>query len=227
MGKHKKEIVGVYMIQNVVNKRVYIGSSTYAQRRLSDHRRKLKGNYHLRNKELQQEWNEYGESAFIFHILEEFDSGITEEDLLEQEYKWIIHFKAHENEFGFNKEDPRTRERIGKVNFKERERGLNINPVMGVNINTKEIIEFKNPYEASQSLNTNIKRIHECLSYWKYDDEGRRGRKKSHRNFIFVYKSQYDSDYDYLGYSLPPKQRAPRPKKEPVRIERVDRKSVV
>jgi predicted GIY-YIG superfamily endonuclease len=45
-------IIGIYSIRNMVNNKLYIGSSTYVQKRLVEHRRCLKNNIHT-NQHLQ------------------------------------------------------------------------------------------------------------------------------------------------------------------------------
>ena len=61
---------GIYQIKNTVNGRFYIGASTNNFRqRWSEHKSVLrKGNH--RSQLLQDDWNQYGESAFVFEILE-------------------------------------------------------------------------------------------------------------------------------------------------------------
>jgi group I intron endonuclease len=59
---------GIYKIENVVNKKMYIGGSKNLHRRKSEHFSKLKydknGNYFL-----QKEYNEHGKDSFIFSVL--------------------------------------------------------------------------------------------------------------------------------------------------------------
>ena len=60
---------GVFQIKNIANGKVLLGSSLNLEGPLNSHRFMLKIGSH-RNKELQQDWNEYGEQNFIFEILE-------------------------------------------------------------------------------------------------------------------------------------------------------------
>jgi group I intron endonuclease len=60
---------GVYAIQNLVTGRTYIGSSRNLSRRWKVHLYDLKhGEHHAR--ELQTDWQLYGESSFVFVVLE-------------------------------------------------------------------------------------------------------------------------------------------------------------
>lgn len=60
---------GIYKIRNILNDRCYIGSSNKIKRRKVEHIGKLRRNQH-ENSYLQRAWNKYGESNFIFEILE-------------------------------------------------------------------------------------------------------------------------------------------------------------
>lgn len=59
---------GVYIIENVVNGRAYVGSAVDIQSRWKDHRIDLRlGRHH--SKFLQRAWNKYGPQAFEFRVL--------------------------------------------------------------------------------------------------------------------------------------------------------------
>jgi group I intron endonuclease len=76
---------GVYYILNRVNGKCYVGSSTTSlQRRLKDHRRSLRRGTH-ENSYLQRAWNKYGESSFLFLILERCEPRVC----LVREQHWI------------------------------------------------------------------------------------------------------------------------------------------
>ncbi len=62
-------ISGVYIITNLVNFKVYIGSSENISQRVIQHRSDLKGNRH-KNKHLQSAYNTYGVDNFTFEYLE-------------------------------------------------------------------------------------------------------------------------------------------------------------
>ena len=52
------DICGIYMIENIVNKKVYIGQSSAINKRFSQHIAELKSNTHT-NSHLQAAWNKY------------------------------------------------------------------------------------------------------------------------------------------------------------------------
>jgi group I intron endonuclease len=78
---------GIYRIRNLVNDKVYIGSTTEMGfcERLKDHLRSLRRNAHG-NSHLQHAWNHYGEDAFIFEILE----PITDKTLIQEREQFHI-----------------------------------------------------------------------------------------------------------------------------------------
>lgn len=60
---------GIYKILNIINTKVYIGSSTNLRYRISKHFNHLKKNHH-NNDYLQRSFNKWGKDSFIFEILE-------------------------------------------------------------------------------------------------------------------------------------------------------------
>lgn len=88
---------GVYIIQNLVNNKCYIGASQDALNRLWDHKTKLRGNYHI-NEHLQAAFNLYGESNFIFEILESYEDSL----IFSFENYWCNILNTHDRRFGYN-----------------------------------------------------------------------------------------------------------------------------
>jgi group I intron endonuclease len=60
---------GVYIIRNIINNHVYIGSASNISSRWQHHKWTANHNRH-RNPHFQRAWNKYGEQSFIFNILE-------------------------------------------------------------------------------------------------------------------------------------------------------------
>ena len=79
---------GIYKIINVVNNKFYVGSAVDLKRRKTRHFSELRTNKH-NNKHLQAAWNKYGESAFIFVVVEEAEETVN---ILDLENVWL---KAH------------------------------------------------------------------------------------------------------------------------------------
>jgi len=62
--------IGVFQIKNIANNKVYIDSSVNLDKIWNRHRLELNYGTH-RNLALQTDWNEFGESNFVFEILSE------------------------------------------------------------------------------------------------------------------------------------------------------------
>lgn len=88
---------GIYIIINVINNMIYIGSSQDIEARWKEHVNKLYGNRH-ENDKLQKAWNKYGEKAFQFKILEVAE----EKDLVAREQYYLDLHKPYERHIGYN-----------------------------------------------------------------------------------------------------------------------------
>lgn len=75
---------GIYKITNLVNKKIYIGSSTNIRKRFNKHISLLRKNTH-KNPDLQLDFNIGEENSFKFDVLEFCDK----ESLLEREQYYI------------------------------------------------------------------------------------------------------------------------------------------
>jgi len=67
--KERIKPAGIFQVKNTANGKILLGSSLNLEGPLNGHRFMLRIGSH-RNKELQKEWNEYGEDKFVFEILE-------------------------------------------------------------------------------------------------------------------------------------------------------------
>ena len=88
---------GIYCIENVVNKKKYIGQSRNIQKRFKDHIKALRQGIH-KNHHLQSAYDYYGESNFNFYVLEE--CNINQLNYLEKQYIKI--FNANDTNYGYN-----------------------------------------------------------------------------------------------------------------------------
>jgi group I intron endonuclease len=85
-------MIGIYLIINCINGKIYVGSSSNISNRFFVHRWELENNKH-HNQHLQNAWNKYGEDAFQFCTVEECELS----QLIEIEQKWI-----NSNTLGYN-----------------------------------------------------------------------------------------------------------------------------
>lgn len=76
--KEMKPPMGAVIIKNNANGKVFIDVNKDIKSIINRHRFQLKTGMH-RIKELQQDWNEYGEEAFSFEVLEELKYDEKEE----------------------------------------------------------------------------------------------------------------------------------------------------
>ena len=69
--------MGVYQVKNLVNGRVLIDNSVDMESKWNRHKMELKlGNHRI--KELQHDWNKYGENHFEFEVLSELKKSEAE-----------------------------------------------------------------------------------------------------------------------------------------------------
>ncbi len=104
--KESKTQAGVYQIKNTENQKVWI-SSTRNLKTINGKLFSLRMGSHI-NKQLQWEWNEYGEEAFVSEVLEVLkkkeDGYFDEKDALEKlEQKWLDQLQPY-GERGYNQE---------------------------------------------------------------------------------------------------------------------------
>jgi len=89
---------GIYYIQNIHNKKMYVGSAVDIMSRWRVHKSHLRNNKHC-NTYLQKTWNKYGEDSIQFGILEYVQDKNM---LLEREQYWINHYHSFDNTKGYN-----------------------------------------------------------------------------------------------------------------------------
>lgn len=93
----KEKLCGIYCIENIQDKRKYIGMSSDIKRRWDDHKTRLNHNTHV-NQYLQAAWVKYGENNFSFYIIELCDR----EKLSERECYYIKAYHTLSHEQGYN-----------------------------------------------------------------------------------------------------------------------------
>jgi len=91
-------MMGIYCIHNLVNDKIYVGSSIDIKNRKTEHFKSLKGGYH-RNKYLQRAYIKYGKNLFDFIVLEEVGNR---DSLIKREQYWLDQTKSYNPEIGYN-----------------------------------------------------------------------------------------------------------------------------
>lgn len=89
--------IGIYKITNLVNEKVYIGQSVALHKRINMHKNELKYNKH-KNYHLQRAVNKYGFDSFKFETIEH----CKEEELYNRENYWMLFYKSHDSNYGYN-----------------------------------------------------------------------------------------------------------------------------
>ena len=88
---------GIYKITNLINGKIYIGSSINLKRRMNEHLRELRLNIHS-NKRLQNSYNKYGEENFKTEVVEYCDIN----KVREREQFYIDNYLPYLTEIGYN-----------------------------------------------------------------------------------------------------------------------------
>jgi group I intron endonuclease len=96
-----KNIVGIYSITNLVNRKTYIGKSSNVFHRWDIHKSRLLSGTHT-NIHLQNSWNKHGEDNFEFRIIRKFKI-YDEEQISNSEIFYIKKFNSKNPENGYNK----------------------------------------------------------------------------------------------------------------------------
>lgn len=86
----------VYKIENLINKKVYIGVDSYFPKRIKQHQSMLSKNKH-KNKYLQYSYNKYGKNNFTFELVEHCKDRKT---MLNREIELISYYDSLKN--GYN-----------------------------------------------------------------------------------------------------------------------------
>ncbi len=91
-------MMGTYCIHNIINDKVYIGSSIKIEDRKYNHFWSLRNNRH-RNSYLQRSYNKHGENNFEFVVLEEIKDVKA---LHKSEQFWINNIGSYKENLGYN-----------------------------------------------------------------------------------------------------------------------------
>ena len=182
----------IYLIKNKINEKIYIGSAIGHYRRKAQHFYLLRRNIHW-NSHLQSAYNKYGEENMEFSVIEFIDDLSK---LSEKESFYIKKFKSTNKLFGYNiRIDCETN--LGKkwpiesrIKFSLSKKGIkpphlnytaiakqNNKAIVGVNKDTKNLVEFDSIKEAGEVLKIDRTSISKVLNgngksagnyYWNF-----------------------------------------------------------
>lgn len=187
---------GVYSITNTVNDKQYVGSSKFIDKRLREHRWRLK-NDRRSNDHLQRTWNKYGKESFEFGILEKCEK----DRIVEREQHWIDILGVVENGYnirpyaGCHGMSEATRQKVIEIQHENskltKEMGLKIyNEYRDDNVIQKQLGD---KYNISYSIIREIVRGH----HWTTKDKDRlhRGLSRSDCLEIYNYYKNHDETW--------------------------------
>ena len=191
--------IGIYLIRNKKDGKVYIGKSLDIKNRWNSHRSKLKRNVHG-NRLLQKAYNEYGKENFEYKAVEYCE----ENELDEKEIYWIKIFKATDRKYGYNLEYGGSTNKKFAKDRKERV----INEENCRRLTVKEVSEIKRKLvtgikqsELSKEYNiklTTINKIARCEN-WKWVNEELNYQlinlKKNNKNYIETKAKELYKEY--------------------------------
>lgn len=104
--KQIKFQMGVFQIRNCVNGKLFVGSSVNLPATWNSQKFQLNQKAHM-NSELQKDWNEFGESNFVFEIIDEIkhreDGTCDYRDEVKELEKMYLEEIQPFNEKGYNK----------------------------------------------------------------------------------------------------------------------------
>lgn len=89
---------GIYIIKNLANNKIYIGSAVDIAKRWRRHKKDLNKNKH-HSELLQRAWNKYGKENFKFEVIQEVLNIIH---LLSYEQVYLNYYKSYENDKRYN-----------------------------------------------------------------------------------------------------------------------------
>ena len=97
--------MGVFQIKNKVNGKIFVDGNNNLNKIWNRHKTELKFGSH-RNKEMQNDWNKYGEENFVYEIISELNQENEKLDL-NHELKILTNLYLEElqpfGEKGYNK----------------------------------------------------------------------------------------------------------------------------
>lgn len=88
---------GVYLIINLHNGKIYVGSSANIRGRIFEHLKDLRRGCH-HNRYLQRAWDKYGEGVFRFEVLETCPTGL----IIQREQYWMDNLDSSNPKIGYN-----------------------------------------------------------------------------------------------------------------------------
>lgn len=199
--KGNSSCTGIYCIKNLINNKVYIGSTKRAfHSRKVKHLKSLNNNKHG-NEYLQNSWNKYGHENFSFEIILICDATECEKE----EANFIKFYKSNDRNFGYNLAsvvEYRFNYKLSKKHTKEKSNRKKEKSKLSNGLFSEEIGLCK-PIKVYDLFGKLIKRYDSSLDFCK-EIKGSRGhlctilkhRKLRYRNNIVIFERDVLSEED-------------------------------
>lgn len=157
----KKGNPGVYIIQNMLNNKVYVGASKDTYNRICDHKVALRGNKHI-NIHLQAAFNFYEEHIFDFYTLEE----CSEDLIYSQENYWCNMLDSHNRKHGYNIDptSPNGKIAISNETRARMSQGAAKRKVVAYTLYGEHYKEFTDLYTCAEYFKTHASNIHRKMN---------------------------------------------------------------
>jgi len=198
---------GIYLIINLQNNKFYVGSSVNVKKRKNKHLQQLRKNNHD-NSYLQYSFNKYGESNFVFTLIEDVPD---KNNLIIREQYWIDTLDACNKNIAYNIL-PKANSMLGykhgsKSTEKHRQAGLNLSPesrqkiaeskyksVIQLTLEGQFVKKWISIKEICDTLEFDQPHISTCCA--------NKNNVKQHKGFIWVWEYNY-KDFDINNYKRP------------------------
>lgn len=186
-----KQIPGIYIITNIINTKVYVGSSLNVSTRISSHKTALKYNRHC-NIYLQKSYIKHGVNAFKYEVLE----YCTAKDLISKEEFYHNLFKSNNKLYGYNIESFKQGRKFHSEETKIKIGNSNKGKRLGVRPSQKaiEFITWLGKQPKSENHRKRIANSHKNVKRQPFSIEWKRKMGQSH--------SFYWDLYDIYGYKV-------------------------
>ena len=169
-----KKITGIYMIRCKINNKIYIGRSKNIKDRWKQHKKELRNNKHC-NKNIQKDWNKYGQDNFEFNIIVECE----EDKLNELERKYINEYKSCG--FGYNMTFGKD-ENGAEIHTEETKKKMSESH-MGYNLTEETKKKMSESHMGHEVREETRKKISETKMGYNHTEETKKKMSENHSDF--------------------------------------------
>lgn len=197
---------GIYTIENLIDKKLYIGQSRNYKERFRKHKERLVSDKH-NNIYLQRAWNKYGEYNFRFELLEECEDRF----LNTLEHYWCNILQTHDDRFGYNLKPTHPEGKVlcsievrKQINALNKGKKKSQDSIEKGNNTRQKIIEERG-YWVSEEGKQRISKFHKGKTHWKGKSHTERTKKilsdsaKSRGNNLFLHSKVAASKRKLIG----------------------------